>query len=294
MNILVLGGTRLMGKHLVASLLLQGHQVTIATRGLTPDEFGVQVKRLVLDRSNKESIEASLGGQVYDVVYDNLCYCSNDVKILMDVVSCQHYIQVSTVSVYENFHLDIKEEEFNANMKSLVYCNREEYFYGEVKRLAECAVVQDYPDVLTTRIRFPFILGQEDYTQRLYFYVDHILNEKAMFVDNPTSEIAAVNSVEAGAFLAYLATHPYQGALNVASIGTFTIQRINQVVKNLAGKSMILDKTGDCAPYNGAVSFSLDISQAQATGYEFSHLDDWFDNLIKYYIQLHDESKRRN
>jgi hypothetical protein len=34
MNILVLGGTRFMGKHLVSTLLRKGHKITIATRGM--------------------------------------------------------------------------------------------------------------------------------------------------------------------------------------------------------------------------------------------------------------------
>ncbi len=39
MNILVIGGTRFMGKHLVLELIKSGHKVTIATRGRTADPF---------------------------------------------------------------------------------------------------------------------------------------------------------------------------------------------------------------------------------------------------------------
>ena len=46
MNILVLGGTGFFGKHLVWELLHRGHEVTIATRGRTPDDFGDRVRRL--------------------------------------------------------------------------------------------------------------------------------------------------------------------------------------------------------------------------------------------------------
>jgi NAD dependent epimerase/dehydratase family enzyme len=35
MNILVLGGTRFMGKHLVSTLLRKGHKITIATRDIS-------------------------------------------------------------------------------------------------------------------------------------------------------------------------------------------------------------------------------------------------------------------
>ena len=47
MNILVIGGTRFFGIPMVDKLLEAGHDVTIATRGLSPDSFGGRVKRIV-------------------------------------------------------------------------------------------------------------------------------------------------------------------------------------------------------------------------------------------------------
>ncbi len=46
MKILVLGGTRFFGIHMVKDLISKGHDVTIATRGKTKDEFGDAVSRL--------------------------------------------------------------------------------------------------------------------------------------------------------------------------------------------------------------------------------------------------------
>lgn len=86
MEILVLGGTRLMGIHLVEALLHKGHSVTIATRGITQDEFGDRVKRIIVDRTDPVGLKESLRDQHYDVVCDSLAYCSNDVRILLDVI----------------------------------------------------------------------------------------------------------------------------------------------------------------------------------------------------------------
>ena len=52
MNILVIGGTRFFGVHMVNALLKNGHNVTIATRGITADNFGDKVTRVMLDRTN--------------------------------------------------------------------------------------------------------------------------------------------------------------------------------------------------------------------------------------------------
>ena len=85
MKILVLGGTKFAGIHLVNELLSNGHEVTIATRGKTQDSFGDSVKRKVIERQNHDSLFAAFNNEFYDVVVDNLAYCSNDVRVLLDV-----------------------------------------------------------------------------------------------------------------------------------------------------------------------------------------------------------------
>ena len=39
MRILVIGGTRFMGRHLVWDLLSRSHEVTVANRGISRDDF---------------------------------------------------------------------------------------------------------------------------------------------------------------------------------------------------------------------------------------------------------------
>ena len=69
-NVLVLGGTRFFGKHLVNELLAQGMKVTIATRGKTPDSFGSSVERLIFDRE-----DSALG-----ILYFLIAKCINPIR----------------------------------------------------------------------------------------------------------------------------------------------------------------------------------------------------------------------
>lgn len=85
-KVLVLGGTRFFGKHLVEALLQDGHDVTIATRGITGDFFGSRVKRLIVDREDEKQLTERLADKSYDIVYDNLCYSSNAAKIICEVL----------------------------------------------------------------------------------------------------------------------------------------------------------------------------------------------------------------
>ena len=111
MKILVLGGTRMMGRHLVQALLSRGHQVTLANRGLTEDSFGGAVDRVKLDRTNEDSLRKELSGKAFDLAYDSLAYCSNDVRRLLPQLSCRKYLSISSTAVYEK-HWDTREPEF--------------------------------------------------------------------------------------------------------------------------------------------------------------------------------------
>ena len=59
MKILVIGGTRYIGIHMVNKLLEQGHEVTIATRGKTPENIHLNsfMFEPILDMSSKKLYE---------------------------------------------------------------------------------------------------------------------------------------------------------------------------------------------------------------------------------------------
>lgn len=284
MKVLVLGGSRLMGKHLVLELLKKGHDVTVATRGIAKDDFGDKVGRIVVDRCSGESLKNNIPDVVWDVVFDNLAYCSNDVKNLLDVVKCKKYVQISSASVYYKLHNDTKEEEFDAGKKALVYCGRGDFEYDEIKRQAECAIVQEYSRIPAVRVRFPFVIGADDYTKRLYFYVDHIVNQKPMYVDNLEAQMAFVRSEEAGKFLAFVGESDFTGAINGANEGTVSLREIADYVRVKTGKSPVFSEDGEPAPYNGAEDYYLNPEKAKALGFSFSSLEDWIYELIDSYI----------
>ena len=123
MNILVIGGTRFFGIHMVNELLTAGYDVTIATRGKASDSFGDKVKRIFLERTKEESVREALSGTHYDVVIDKIAYCSNDIKYVMDVIDCDKYIYMSSTSVYNPKHINTVEADFDGieNEKERIY-----------------------------------------------------------------------------------------------------------------------------------------------------------------------------
>ncbi len=71
MNCLVIGGTRFIGRMLVAELLKQDHAVTVLHRRPRHD-LGRRVKNLVADRNDGPAMKAALAGKKFDVVFDNV------------------------------------------------------------------------------------------------------------------------------------------------------------------------------------------------------------------------------
>jgi nucleoside-diphosphate-sugar epimerase len=284
MNILVLGGTKYAGIHLVNELISAGYDVTIATRGKTPDNFHDKVGRKVIERKNADSLFAAFNDEFYDVVIDNLAYCSNDVCYLLDSIHTKKYIMTSTISVYSDFHMNMQEIEVDTRNALLKWCGHDEYTYGEAKRQAESALIQAYPSLPSVAVRFPWIFGKDDYTKRLFFYVEHIFNAKSMNIDNYDARLSFINSHEAGRFLAWCAGSPVLGVMNASSCGTISLEEIIDYVEKRIGKKAIIDVQGESAPLNGAPSFSLDTTTAQSAGFSFQNISEWVYPMIDYWV----------
>src|SRR3712207_3818551 len=101
MKVLVLGGTRFLGRHVVESALARGHEVTLFNRGrLDPDSFP-EVEKL---RGDREGGLDALRGRAWDAVVDTSGYLPRVVRdsarLLADAAA--HYTFVSSISVYRD------------------------------------------------------------------------------------------------------------------------------------------------------------------------------------------------
>ncbi|MEB3184098.1 MAG: NAD-dependent epimerase/dehydratase family protein [Cyanobacteriota bacterium] len=104
MNILVMGGTRFVGKPLVASLQAAGHALTLFTRGRNPVPAGVEA--LVGDRTTDEGLEA-LRGRSFDVIVDSSGRTLADTRSLLERTGAPGHrlVYVSSAGVYADSEL---------------------------------------------------------------------------------------------------------------------------------------------------------------------------------------------
>lgn len=286
MKILVLGGTRFFGIHMVNDLIKKGHEVTIATRGISPDDYGDSVSRICFERTDEDSIKAVIAGTHYDVIIDKIAYSSNDIRKIMETADYDKYIYMSSTAVYDPKHINTVEDDFDGKGGELIWCDRKDYPYDVTKRQAEYALWQKYPEKNWIAVRYPFVIGKDDYTKRLYFYVEHVMKQLPMKVDNIDSQMSFIRSDEAGKFMSFLVDKDIKGAVNGSSKGTVSIREILDYLEKETGFKAVLSEDGDPAPYNEEAEYSINTDKAESLGFNFTDLNDWIYGLIDYYIDV--------
>lgn len=284
-KVLVLGGTRFFGKKLVSLLLKNGNDVTIATRGKTLDPFGNKVKRLLIDREDYQSLRSAVETTQWDIVYDNICYSSQEAIEACEIFAgkVKHYILTSTLSVYEFGDEKRKEEDFDPYSYPIRIGARTDFPYGEGKRLAEAVFFQkaNFP---VSAVRFPIVLGLDDYTKRLHFHIQQVRKEKAIGIPNEKALISFITSDEAASFLNWLGNQPLVGPINACSKGELSLDQILTLVEKTVGKKAIVKQhmaEEQMSPFGIPQSWYMDTSKANEAGFVFQHLETWFPTLVR-------------
>jgi 2'-hydroxyisoflavone reductase len=156
-RLLVLGGTKFLGRHAVAAALADGHEVTTFTRGRTNPDLFPEAEHLTGDRDG--GLDA-LRGREWDGVVDTSGYVPRVVRQSAELLraAVQHYVFVSTISVYaEPDELDDPATE-----------NIEQH-YGALKRACERVVEEVYGE-RSARVRAGLIVGPHDPTDRFTYW----------------------------------------------------------------------------------------------------------------------------
>jgi nucleoside-diphosphate-sugar epimerase len=155
MRLLVLGGTKFLGRHAVAHALAEGHEVTTFTRGSTNPELFPEAEHLRGDRDG--DLDALRGGS-WDGVVDTSGYVPRVVRqsaeLLRDAVT--RYVFVSSISVYAEPEDEPESEDIQQH-------------YGALKRACERVVEGVYGD-RSARVRAGLIVGPHDPTDRFTYW----------------------------------------------------------------------------------------------------------------------------
>lgn len=176
MRILVIGGTRFVGKAIVHEAARRGHQVEVFHRGSTP-LGGLGVGEIIGDRDLDTS---GLATGSWDATVDVCAYRPHQVEELAAVLGERggHHTFVSTVSYYADSIPDHSDESAAAKETSVLAgmdprtCPIDGETYGALKVLCEEAVRAHHSSLLM--IRPTYVIGPDDYTMRYPKWVERI------------------------------------------------------------------------------------------------------------------------
>lgn len=285
MKILVLGGTRFFGRKLVENLLADNHEVTIVTRGMSENPFGDKVAHIKVDRRDTEAFQTTLANRTYDVVFDNICYSPNEAKQLCEIFngSIQKLVFTSTLSTYEANGTAHVEEDFNPYNYEIRMGDTHEFTYGEGKRQAE-AVFYKYAQFPVVAVRFPIVMGEDDYTRRLHFHIERILNDEPIGFVNMDAEMSFIQATEAAEFLAWVGMNDVEGPINATANGIISLKDLIALIEektNKRAKIALLGTDEIRSPYAIPASWYMNNERATEKGFTFSHLADWLPSLVE-------------
>jgi len=284
MKVLILGGTRFVGKRLVHLLADQGHSVTVGSRGRTAVSFPSNVARLTLDRASRDSLATALAHTEWDIVYDQLCFSAGDATTAVDVFAGKtgRYVMCSSAAVYTN-PLDSTEDAFDPAACSIRNDEPRSGSYAEGKRQAEAVLFQraGFP---VSAARFPIILGPDDYTKRLRVQVQRIAQNEPVHIENPDAEISLISSAEAAAFLAWLSGISDTEPFNACSDGSISLRTIVRFIEETTGCSAIVKHQPEADAFSlfgKPVSATINTGKARRLGFQFQKTRNWILELIR-------------
>jgi nucleoside-diphosphate-sugar epimerase len=296
-NILVIGGTRYIGRLLVQRLVQAGHRVTIATRGYAPDPFGARIERIRVDRRNETAMRKAFADKApWDVVFDQMCYNPLDAAIAVRIFGgrARRYVMTSTIDVYRalgcNHAQPVREDELAVLAQPIdtAYpwhdpCRATDcYVAGKVQ--AEAYLARDGSLPLAVARLAHVLGGPEDFTGRLAHYVE-------LARMGGTLDYASLDAVQsflplqaAADFLFWTGFQDFSGAVNAASDGALSAAGLYRRVGEVLDTRIALRRVEDedrLSPFDLGQPMVLDTARAKALGYRFGHVEDWIDDTIR-------------
>src|SRR5438034_3927749 len=167
-KLLVLGGTKFLGRAAVEAALARGDEVTLFNRGETNPELFAEAEKL---RGDRDGDLSALEGREWDAVIDPSGYVPRIVRASAELLqgSVGHYLFVSSASVYAvPFEPGFDE---TAPTVALEDPESEDVgsHYGELKAACELVVAEVFPNA-HTNVRAGLIVGPHDGSGRFTYW----------------------------------------------------------------------------------------------------------------------------
>ena len=248
MKILVIGGTRFVGRHFVMAALARGHELTLFNRGRHVAEAFAGVETIHGDRHTELH---KLAGRRWDVVLDTCGLLPRAVtasaEALRDAVDV--YVFVSSQSVYADVSRPgvdetsptetLRQEQLDrANAIDAPTASAASYgdLYGGLKTLCEQAAETAMPGRVLVQ-RPGLIVGPYDYTDRFTYWVARVARGgKVLAPGRPERPVQFIDARDLADWTVKMIEEKRVGVYNCNGVpGAVTMQSLLNECKAVSG-----------------------------------------------------------
>lgn len=267
MRLLVLGGTQFVGRHIVATSLARGHEVTIFNRGLTNPKLFESVERLHGDRNSSELGELSHGE--WDAVIDVSATIPRMVRETAQILSGRVgiYAFISTVSTYKDLDVDRVDEDaplavLDDPTTEIVNAKT----YGGLKAGCEEEIRKIFGDKVLI-IRAGTMAGPHDDTDRFTYWVRRLSRGgRVLGPARPDQPVQIMHARDHAEFLINLVSTSTTGLFNAVGPST-TFSDMVKACSSAAGTTPDIVWASQSFLDENRIRFPLDIlSSARSDG----------------------------
>jgi len=301
MKILIIGGTRFLGRHLVNSARARGHEVTLFNRGITNPDIFLSVKKIQGDR--EKDLDKLLGHR-WDVVIDTSGYIPRLVKMSAEALkdAVESYIFISSLSVYADFsRTGINESSPVGKIDDESIEEITNETYGPLKVLCEKAV-QDVFGISSLIVRPGLIVGPHDPTDRFTYWPVRVARGGDILApDRPDAPIQIIDARDLTDFIVELVQQSVSGIFNATgpdyglTMGTMleTCKQVSGSEANFKWAPVEFLEQNNVSPWSdmpawipdqgdGAGFARVDVSKAMNAGLVFSPLKDTIRDTLEW------------
>ncbi|HEX3913844.1 MAG TPA: NAD-dependent epimerase/dehydratase family protein [Steroidobacteraceae bacterium] len=223
LRILVLGGTKFLGVHIVELALQRGHSVSLFNRGKTNADLFPQLEHLKGDRDAQLD---ALKGHRWDAVVDDSGYFPRHVRLSAELLApnVQRYLFISTISVYAGFAKPNSEDSPVGKIADESVEKLDGGAYGPLKALCEKAAETAMPGRVAV-IRPGLIVGPRDPTDRFTYWPARAARGGEMAAPGSAADrIQFIDARDLAAFALHVIESQTVGTFNAVSPpGTFSM-----------------------------------------------------------------------
>ena len=237
MRILIIGGTRFLGRHLVESALALSHDVTLFNRGKSNPNLFPDLETIIADREHDVNM---LKGRIWDAAIDVAGYLPRIVRLSAEVLkdTVSRYVFISSISVYADFKkVGIDESDPAGKIEDETVEEITGETYGPLKALCEKTVEDIYGPERTLIVRPGLIVGPHDPTDRFtYWPVRVARGGDVLAPEKPEAPIQIVDVRDLSDFIIKLIQDNASGVYNATGPDyELTLGRLLEVSQQVSG-----------------------------------------------------------